>query len=453
MKKLALLFITSILLISGCSSGESKEESIDSISSSSGEISESSSTQDGGEYRRIVSVKVMGQKGEYSTFFTYKDSLFDHPSRLFDKELATFAFGASMAAGDLRDLTLFYSGIGFEHLCISHTYHETSTENSVDFVIGHHDDIVIATFRGFDYKAQWINNFDLGSDGDHQGFKTCAETFVPIFDNYLMEYHLENAKILLTGYSRGGAIANVAADILLRSNPSNRDNYYVYTFEAPQGLNSHTEYPNVFNIINDADLVPLFAPKQYEMYRCGRDINIYSSDIDELAKNYNSKEALPEFYANDDFDNDVEFLNHLFNLLIEGEVSKRPISTREQFIENAEGTIKYLMKIFFSLSTTSLARLYLEVSNKSQFELLMLISSGTNLKEFIEPYLIMDEYQYDEAELLGHCEAVSELLLEGPFSYVLTYYVIAKDNLMRALAMHYPLYNYLLLKKYNPEVE
>ena len=452
MKKLTLLFITSILLLTGCSSGDNKE-SIDSISSSGGEISESSSTQDGGEYQRIVSVKVMGQKSEYPTFFTYKDSLFDHPSYEFDKQLAIFALGASMAAGDLRDLTLFYSGIGFEHLCISHTYHETSTENSVDFVIGHHDNIVIATFRGFDYKAQWVNNFDLGSSGDHQGFKRCAETFVPIFDNYLMEYHLENAKILLTGYSRGGAIANVAADILLKNNSSNRDNYYVYTFEAPQGLNSHTEYPNVFNIVNDADLVPLFAPKQYEMYRCGRDINIYSSDIDEMAKEYNKNEALPEFYANDDFDNDVEFLTKLFNLLIEGEVSKRPINTRELFVENAEDTIKYLMRIFFSLSGTALAKLYLDVSAKSQWELLSLISSGSNLKEFLETYLILDGYEYDEAELLSHCEAVSELIMEGPFSYVLTYYVIAKDNLMRSLAMHYPLYNYLLLKKYNPEVE
>ena len=83
--------------------------------------------------------------------------------------------------------------------------------------------------------------------------------------------------------TRTAAVTNVLSSMVL-ADPSKKlnipDRYvFSYTFNTPKGLAAEhaPAFPNVFNIINSADLVTYIAPEQYGLYRCGRDINLFES--------------------------------------------------------------------------------------------------------------------------------------------------------------------------------
>ena len=79
--------------------------------------------------------------------------------------------------------------------------------------------------------------------------------------------------------------------------------------------------------------------------------------------------------------------------------------------------------------------------------------SGEGMHDFIKPYLDEDGLVYDDDELLSYCNVVQEFLVQGPGSFLLVSFLLAKDNLLRAISMHYPDVNYALLKAYPPVVE
>lgn len=469
MKRIALLLITSFLLLTGCNNNQEPSEEVSSSDNSSQEISSSSSESKEMEVMEDITVnaKMQGKAKDYTETYTYNNSYFLTPSNEFNKDIAMFAFGAATVNLDRKAIYNFYVDLGFNNIVISNSYLGDPTETSIAYAFATRSNVVIASIRGFNYKAEWSNNFLLGKEGDHEGFTLVTNKFIKDLDNYINKHQLFNHRILITGYSRAGAIANMAADKLFKREASEKlvpdENFYIYTYEAPRGLITETKYENVFNIVNSGDPIPYFAPKEYGLSRCGNDIDIYSTKIDELVPLFDEKIEFPAFYSqtteegdselDPNYTNDAEFSQYLMKLLLRDDVPSYPMDTREHFVDNVQSIAQYFLKMFFFLGDATLAALMAVISTKSQGELLGLISDGQALHDFLKPYLVLDGYEFDDEEFLANCNTICNMIMSGPLSALLVLFAFAKENLNRAIYMHFPEMNYILLKNYLSQAE
>ena len=472
MKKIALLLISSFLLLTACNGAKENSDELSSDASVSSQESSSASSSSVSEEMEemediTVAAKMQGKENDYKETYTYNNSYFLTPSNEFNKDIAMFAFGAATANTDRKSMYNFYTALGFSNIFISNSYLGDPTETSIAYTFATRSNVLIASIRGFNYQAEWSNNFLLGKEGDHEGFTLVTNKFIKDLDKYINKYSLFNHRILITGYSRAGAVANMAADMLFKREADQKlvpdENFYIYTYEAPMGLANKTAYGNVFNLVNSGDPIPYFAPAKYGFTRCGNDIDIYASNIDELAAHYHKGITLPAFTPqtkdegdsdlDPDYANEAEYAQYVMKLLLREEVDVYPMDTREHFVDNGQPIFQYFLKMVFSLKSATLTAIGAALATKSTSDLLSLIVDGQNLHDFLKPYLTLDGYQFDDDELLENCNIVSNMITAGPLSAVLLLYMLGQDNLNRAIYMHYPEINYILLKNYLSQAE
>ena len=122
------------------------------------------------------------------------------------------------------------------------------------------------------YGSEWLSNFNfldkeaMEGESDHTGFKAAETEIERRLEDYCREHGVTAAdKVLVTGHSRGGAVANLlAADLDTRAQadygPFSLDGIYAYTFASPlvttRASNADDPlYRNIFNVVNPTDLV------------------------------------------------------------------------------------------------------------------------------------------------------------------------------------------------------
>lgn len=144
--------------------------------------------------------------------------------------------------------------------------------------LGDGSTLIALGVRGGGYGKEWASNFTMGKEGDHQGFATARDNVLKFLNNYIKEQDITGrVKLWIVGFSRAGAVANMVGGALndyytFSSDVEvSKEDTYVYTFEAPQGvlktnLNSGN-YANIHNIINLNDIVPLVAPGSWGFTR------------------------------------------------------------------------------------------------------------------------------------------------------------------------------------------
>jgi len=164
------------------------------------------------------------------------------------------------------------------------------SSSKVAFTLGHKSlkvnnltcDVVCVAIRGGGYGCEWADNFKLGGGESpyHEGFLKSAQNVKENLDDYIQRRcDSDRIKLWITGYSRGGAVANILAS--LYDSDNNYENYeiYAYTFASPATVES--SYPefkkdrfnNIFNIINPYDIVPTIPPLAWGFSRFG--VNMY----------------------------------------------------------------------------------------------------------------------------------------------------------------------------------
>ena len=144
--------------------------------------------------------------------------------------------------------------------------------------------IIFVVIRGTPLSAnEWISNLDIGeaANGEHNlrlhsGFLRAMQQVLTAFYAYLLERHIDirTASFLITGHSRGAAVANLLGAQLAENRLFSARNLFVYTFATPNVTTDENAasatYSFIWNIVNAEDIVPCVplarANWQYRKY-------------------------------------------------------------------------------------------------------------------------------------------------------------------------------------------
>ena len=213
-----------------------------------------------------------------------------HESSVYSHELARFCSQMTMIGYDryapVGETDVKKSGIystltelGFDTIEIN-----SSTDiNEEDCVFakakaqigGAEHSVVIALFLGT-YMKQWYTNFDSGKGETHKSFTLATDYSFGKLSSYLERNKIgkKNLKLIVSGHSRGGAVANLlGAKIAREGCLAYKKNVYTYTFAAPSPTcdpeRTDKKYSAIFNFINDEDFVIKCMPREWGYGRYG----------------------------------------------------------------------------------------------------------------------------------------------------------------------------------------
>lgn len=229
--------------------------------------------------------------------FDYDDAWFAEPSGGFNENIAKLSMRLALAACRKSDVSIkaFYNSLGLSNRQVSFPepyFNFYTDETTIGYAIasrtikddsGEDCDLVVVTVRSGGYKSEWGDNFKIGSGSEHAGFRRSADKVVKSVSKYIDTLNLKNAKILITGFSRGAAVSNNCAHQFnnwVREGKfeclDDIGDIYAYCFECPRNVRSDNagykiKESNIINVVNDADLVPKVAPEKWDFYRYGVD--------------------------------------------------------------------------------------------------------------------------------------------------------------------------------------
>lgn len=257
-------------------------------------------------------------KSDYESTLFYSDSYFQAPSTTYNPSLATASLSFAMASfasineaaiktnTRYRNIEALFQKTGFENFLANGDYHQKSTTDSIGLVFGtkmiESTPLIYIGTRGANYEEEWASNMSIAGPEDgklpdsgfHYGFRKAANQLIEELKNYIAAYDIKGEiKIWTSGFSRGGATANIASGLLDDAIAEGtkplgdeiilkKENVYSYCFEPPMGapttagedgllLARGERYSNIFNHVNFNDPVPLVAMKEVGYTRFGID--------------------------------------------------------------------------------------------------------------------------------------------------------------------------------------
>ena len=137
--------------------------------------------------------------------------------------------------------------------------------------------LLVVAIRGTT-AGEWYSNFDFAPS--HSNETQFAENFLMAAQDVYLGLQsvlgqVQNPLVLVTGHSRGAACANLLS--LFLNAACGPQNVFVYTSATPttvRGEIANTDCPNVFNLINPADLVPMMPLTGWGYARLGQDVTL-----------------------------------------------------------------------------------------------------------------------------------------------------------------------------------
>ena len=391
---------------------------------------------------------------DYKLRFHFGTELFEEDANTFNKDLALLSFASCLSNYKQGEARKFFNRIKIDTSLIYHL--PDATEDTYGYTMAYkryeNYDLIAMSFRGFDYGAEWSNNLELGKTGNHNGFEARATEALTqlLFECRAYTPAPERIKIWLTGYSRGGALANMVAQkmMTLEHPVVAQEDMFVYTFEAPQGLdeNNSGDYENIHNLVNSADLVTYVAPQEYGLYRCGNDVQLKTEEtnVDRLINEFDKDITLPAFTAEDEVTNEEAYIQALINQIVKV-VSKDADalpSTRSEYVDNYQSGLKYIIGLYFSLSSSTANKIKTRFNELDAMGKIMIMSDD-GFYNFLKPILDEDEVTYDDDSLRASCATLQKFLANN--GTILASFM-ANSNLTRIISMHSPEVTYVLLK-------
>lgn len=206
---------------------------------------------------------------------------------------------------DNTELETLFGLKDVEDININGTDYGVDVDDNTEFVIGHRKivfngvtkEIILVVVRGTNgTNTEWSSNFDVGANtseyyaatgsshpdwlnkNNHKGFDVAANRILKKINEYLLRHSLTTSSskaILITGHSRGAAIAN-----LLGAHFEKDPNFmsFTYTFAAPNPTTDSDvrSYKTIFNIVNQDDIIPYLPLSSWGFNKYGivKDISV-----------------------------------------------------------------------------------------------------------------------------------------------------------------------------------
>jgi uncharacterized protein YegL len=240
---------------------------------------------------------------DYVERYYYDDAYFSGPSRANkpSAHLSTMSLCLAMSAFNSNNGGDDYSNrsgnaqkllkdLGFSGVAVNKWFTQMPESDSIGVIAGSKDleyggkdyTLIAVAIRGGGYQQEWASNVTVGMFGDHEGFSEAKDNVLKFLEQYVSHYDITgNIKLWITGYSRGGAVANLVGGALdggkkISENVTlELDDMFVYTFEAPKGsvysLGKTDKYRNIFNIVNPNDIMTYIAPGVWNFTSYGTD--------------------------------------------------------------------------------------------------------------------------------------------------------------------------------------
>ena len=237
--------------------------------------------------------------GDVATFpcdIELSDIAFNNVPSKFNKNLAMLSLTLSSAAYSYTYALDNLEVMGFEHLS-KFNFADDYNSDAVGTVIASKKlpdtTIVAIIFRGT-YEKEWYSNFDIGRDINttkvHHGFNSASEFALEKLDMYIANYGIDrdHCKFLVTGHSRGAAVANLMSKSLIDTYGPN--NIYAYTFATPNTTTDKNakdgRYSGIFNFVNPEDFIAHIPLKDWGFTKYGTTIAFPTNNGSEA---YNEK--------------------------------------------------------------------------------------------------------------------------------------------------------------------
>lgn len=203
-------------------------------------------------------------------------------SSCFSAELAAQAL--SLFGSDAQSVRDAFSAYGLtvvqemrydkEPTDASHTCAYTAGQKPVTYQ-GEERTLLVIAVRGTT-AGEWYSNFDFAPSQSSQ--TQFAENFLMAAQEIYLNLQpilaqVQSPLVLVTGHSRGAACANLLS--LFLNAACGTQNVFVYTSASPttvRGEMAKSECPNVFNLINPADLVTRLPLSGWGYTRLGQDV-------------------------------------------------------------------------------------------------------------------------------------------------------------------------------------
>ena len=138
-------------------------------------------------------------------------------------------------------------------------------------------DALAVVIEGSESEGEWYSNIDFAPS--HDSNTKYSENFLAIAQNAYAAIQpvaatLSNPVVLITGFSRGAAAANLLGT--LYNDEFGSDGVFVYTFATPNTVRSADVAvgPNIFNVVNPADPVTKVPFAFIGYYRAGNDVTL-----------------------------------------------------------------------------------------------------------------------------------------------------------------------------------
>ena len=210
--------------------------------------------------------------------YFYTDEYFSGTSEKSNVHLRSMSMAlapSTMGTGGSSFVTELYEGVGFEDISIG-DMNDTPTRDTIGTAIAHKNidgqEVVAVAIRGSEYDCEWGANLTTGEEGDIEGFAKPAEKVLARPDDYLKANGLDDVKLWITGYSRGGAVAELVA-AHINEHPgdycTSPDEMFVYTFEAPNSSADDTVYENIHSLRNKNDIINYVYPENWGIFSQG----------------------------------------------------------------------------------------------------------------------------------------------------------------------------------------
>jgi len=208
----------------------------------------------------------------------FEDSFFDGPSTEYNHALAQASVGMALSAFRIRyalmeqinpseHLIRFLGNCGFSDI-VTDDYDKTPSLYTVASAIamkeledadGEPYTLIAVGVCGGGYAHEWLSNLTVGMDERHKGFDSAANLVENRIFGYIGRHNITGRiKIWIAGFSRAAAIGNIVAADLDDCGVFRIEDIFAYTFATPRTTRDPRDgqYPNIFNIVGQYDVVP-----------------------------------------------------------------------------------------------------------------------------------------------------------------------------------------------------